>query len=132
MGGILQAHTSLLTLLCFKLLLTDCISRYNETAVENFCIGDYSADSTDTSPDNLLFFLQSLSSIPDNCTMKSTIAEMRLHPSGEWLYVGNRGHNSIAVYQVNKDDGTLTLVQIQDSQGAFPRHFNFDLTHKYG
>ena len=45
--------------------------------------------------------------------------------------MGNRGHNSIAVYKTDFDTGTLTLVDIQSSQGAFPRHFNFDTTGRY-
>ena len=109
---------------------TCCLARYNETAVENFAISDYTADSNDTGPDNLLFFLQSLSTIPDSSTVRSTVAEMRMHPSGNWMYVGNRGDNSIAVYSVNKEDGTLSLVQIKDSEGVNPRHFNFDLSYK--
>merc|ERR1711881_814665 len=61
----------------------------------------------------------------------STIAEMRLHPSGKYLYVGNRGHNSIAIFKVSPLDGSLSLVDIQDSFGAFPRHFNFDNTSQF-
>eukprot|EP00090_Calanus_glacialis_P002186 TRINITY_DN11644_c0_g1_i1.p1 TRINITY_DN11644_c0_g1~~TRINITY_DN11644_c0_g1_i1.p1 ORF type:complete len:396 (+),score=165.53 TRINITY_DN11644_c0_g1_i1:14-1201(+) len=116
---------------CGELDNTINVYRYNETAVENFAINEYTGDSQDSSPDNLLFFIQSLSTVPDTWNTKSTVAEMRLHPSGDWMYVGNRGHNSIAVYAVNKEDGTLTLVQIKDSEGIFPRHFNFDLSSKY-
>lgn len=101
------------------------VYRYNETAIENFAITEYSMPSTDPSPDNLLFLLQSIS------TTTSAVAEIRLHPSGDWLYVSNRGHNSITVYSVNKEDGTLTMVQVKDSEGLSPRHFNFDLSGKY-
>ena len=48
-----------------------------------------------------------------------------------FLYVGNRGHNSIAVFRVDQPSGTLSLVDIQDSHGAFPRHFNFDRTSQF-
>lgn len=48
-----------------------------------------------------------------------------------FLYVGNRGHNSIAVFRVDQSSGTLSLVDIQDSHGAFPRHFNFDRTSQF-
>ena len=48
-----------------------------------------------------------------------------------FLYVGNRGHNSIAVFRVDQSTGTLSLVDIQDSHGAFPRHFNFDRTSQF-
>merc|ERR1719369_1864733 len=107
------------------------VYRYNETAVENFAISDYSMASTDPSPDNLLFLLQSISTLPTTSNTTSAVAEIRLHPSGYWLYVSNRGHNSIAVYSVNKEEGTLTMVQVKDSEGLSPRHFNFDLSGKY-
>ena len=51
--------------------------------------------------------------------------------SVRFLYVGNRGHNSIAVYKTDPDTGSLSLVDIQSSQGAFPRHFNFDASGKF-
>ena len=31
---------------------------------------------------------------------------MRVHPSGRWVYVSNRGHDSIAQLAVNDDEGT--------------------------
>jgi len=48
-----------------------------------------------------------------------------------FLYVGNRGHNSIAVFRVDQSTGSLSLLDIQDSHGAFPRHFNFDRTSQF-
>ena len=45
--------------------------------------------------------------------------------------MGNRGHNSIAVYKTDPDTGSLSLVDIQSSHGAFPRHFNFDASGKF-
>merc|ERR1719435_505414 len=77
---------------------------------------------------SLLTTIQTVSTVPDDLATKSTIAEMRLHSSGKFLYVGNRGHNSIAIFRVNQDSGNLTRIGIQDSLGAFPRHFNFDNT----
>jgi len=116
---------------CGELDNTVNVYRYNESAIENFAISDYNMDSTDNSPDNLLFSIQSVSTLPDTCNTRSAVAEMRLHPTGSWLYVSNRGHNSIAVFSVNREDGSLTLVDISDSQGQNPRHFNFDLSGKY-
>merc|ERR1719318_2071846 len=75
--------------------------------------------------------IQTISTVPGDLKKKSTIAEMRLHPSGKYLFVGNRGHNSIAIFKVSPQDGTLSLVDIQDSLGAFPRHFNFDNTSQF-
>ena len=51
----------------------------------------------------------------------SHCSEIRLHPNGKWLYVGNRGHDSIAVYGVDPRTGHLSLVRIEPSGGACPR-----------
>jgi 6-phosphogluconolactonase len=37
-------------------------------------------------------------------------AEIFTHPSGKWLYVSNRGHDTIVVYSIGAD-GKLTLVE---------------------
>ena len=38
----------------------------------------------------------------------SHASEVRLHPSGDFLYVANRGHDSLAVFRISADDGTLS------------------------
>merc|ERR1719350_1495763 len=92
--------------------------------------GNYRGD-VGSEEKSLVRHLQTVSTVPDGLSSKSTIAEMRLHPSGRFLFVGNRGHNSIAVYKTDPDTGSLSLVDIQSSQGAFPRHFNFDASGKF-
>ena len=57
-------------------------------------------------------------------------SEIRVDPSFKFVYIGNRGHNSITVYKVI-NDGKLELVDHQDSYGIYPRHFNFDLTGRF-
>ena len=44
--------------------------------------------------------------VPGNST-----AETLLHPSGRFLYVSNRGHDSIAVFAINEQDGTLRFIE---------------------
>ena len=46
-----------------------------------------------------IFLIQVISTVPKDLGSKSTIAEMRLHPSGGFLFVANRGDNSIAVFR---------------------------------
>eukprot|EP00899_Mesostigma_viride_P003085 jgi/Mesvir1/12778/Mv22833-RA.1 len=58
-------------------------------------------------------------------------SEIRLHPSGKFLYVGNRGHDSLAVYAIDQTDGSLSVVQIAASGGRTPRNFNFDVTGRW-
>ncbi len=68
-------------------------------------------------------FLQALPTLPDACVANSTAACIRLHPSGEFLYASNRGHDSIAHYRVQQD-GTLSPLAIQKLGGNTPRDFN--------
>jgi len=114
---------------CGELDNTVTVLRYNPEMVDTVLSGGYLED--DDTRSSVLTHVQTISSVPEDIETKSTIAEMRLHPSGRFLYVGNRGHNSIAIYKTSPDTGTLTLVDIQPSLGAFPRHFNFDQTGQF-
>lgn len=53
-------------------------------------------------------------------------ADLRVHHTGKFLYVSNRGHNSIAAYQID-ENGKLTLIGFTPSNGQVPRAINFDL-----
>ena len=118
--------------ICGELDNTITVFKYNPESVPEVIKGGYSGDATVANQTNsILTSMQTISTVPAGLDKKSTIAEMRLHPSGKYLYVGNRGHNSIAIFKVDPDSGTLSLVDIQDSLGAFPRHFNFDNTAQF-
>ena len=67
--------------------------------------------------------IQTLSTLPEGYQGDSTCGELQISPSGGFLYASNRGHNSIAVYTVNQDDGTLTFKGCTGTQGETPRHF---------
>ncbi len=66
------------------------------------------------------------STIPDEYKKETTTAEIRVSPNGKFLYVSNRGHDSIIVYKINQDDGTLKPIQIISTEGKTPRNFNLD------
>jgi 6-phosphogluconolactonase len=66
---------------------------------------------------------QTVSTLPDSFKGSNTVAEIDVHPSGKWIYVSNRGHNSVALFNVDADSGTLTYVEALGSGGAKPRHF---------
>lgn len=57
-------------------------------------------------------------------------SEIRVHPSGKFVYAANRGHDSITVFQV-ADDGKLTSIQVEPVRGATPRNFNLDPSGKW-
>lgn len=58
-------------------------------------------------------------------------AEVVAHPNGRFLYGSNRGHNTIAVFQVNPVDGKLTTVEHKSTMGEVPRNFAIDPTGQY-
>ncbi|HEX4608445.1 MAG TPA: lactonase family protein, partial [Urbifossiella sp.] len=73
--------------------------------------------------------VQSLSTLPHPVKGNST-AECVLHPSGKFVYVSNRGHNSVAVFKVN-DDRKVTAAGHITGDIKTPRNFNVDPTGKW-
>jgi len=71
--------------------------------------------------------LQDLSTLPQEVKGNST-AECQVHPSGKFVYVSNRGHDSIAVFKVDEATGKLTAAGHAPSGGKTPRNFGIDPT----
>ncbi|MFZ0319807.1 MAG: lactonase family protein [Candidatus Sulfotelmatobacter sp.] len=67
--------------------------------------------------------LQTISTIPQDFTKQNDDAEIAIHPSGKFLYASNRGHDSIAVFAIDPDKGTLSLIEYAPTKGQNPRHF---------
>ena len=61
-------------------------------------------------PDGTLAPLQTISTLPAGFDSRNTCSQIHLIQSGRFLYVGNRGHNSIVGFRVASDTGLLTLV----------------------
>jgi 6-phosphogluconolactonase len=70
--------------------------------------------------------IQTVSTLPEHFDGANTTAEIDVHPSGKWLYVSNRGHNSVALFTSDRDKGTLTWVEEQMTGGSTPRHFGIE------
>jgi 6-phosphogluconolactonase len=58
----------------------------------------------------------------------NTVADIHIAPSGQRLYASNRGHDSLAVYDIGAD-AQLTTVAFPSCGGKVPR--NFALTAKF-
>jgi 6-phosphogluconolactonase len=67
---------------------------------------------------------QTLSTVPPGYQAPSTASEIRIHPSGRFVYAANRGHDSIAVFARDLVTGALAPVEIVPSGGHFPRNFS--------
>jgi 6-phosphogluconolactonase len=75
--------------------------------------------------------LQTVSTLPDEFEGENSTAEVRVHPSGKFLYGSNRGHNSIAVFTVDPASGKISSRGHVATGGSTPRNFNIDPTGKY-
>ncbi len=74
---------------------------------------------------------QTIRTIPDTFSATNSPAEIAIHPNGKFLYGSNRGHDSIAVYAVDRPTGKLTLVEYQPTMGKTPRSFGIDPTGSF-
>ena len=75
--------------------------------------------------------IQSLSTLPAGFTGNNTTAEIQIDAEGRFLYVSNRGHDTIAVYSVDPAKGTLTMLENVPSLGRTPRNLKIDPTNNY-
>jgi 6-phosphogluconolactonase len=70
--------------------------------------------------------LQTISTLPKGFAGHNDDAEVEIDPTGRFLYASNRGHDSIAVFAVDADKGTLTPVEDIATGGKEPRAFEID------
>lgn len=70
--------------------------------------------------------LKTISTLPEKFAGNNDAAEIAVHPSGKFLYASNRGHDSIAVFSIDPEKGTLTRVEFVSTKGKTPRNFAID------
>ena len=75
--------------------------------------------------------IQRISALPERFAGRNDAAEIALHPGGRWLYTSNRGHDTIAVFAVDPDKGTLRKTGDFPTGGKEPRHFAIDPTGRF-
>lgn len=74
--------------------------------------------------------LQTVTTLPPDFTGSNSTAEIQTDAAGKFLYVSNRGHDSIAVLAIDAN-GTLTPVEHTSTRGKTPRTFSLDPTGRY-
>ena len=75
--------------------------------------------------------IQSVPALPEGFSGQSSTAEIQVDRAGRFLYVSNRGHDSIAVFSIDAKKGTLKPVEHVLTQGKVPRNFSLDPTGAY-
>jgi 6-phosphogluconolactonase len=70
--------------------------------------------------------IEVVGTLPEGETGKNTTAEIAVAPDGRFLYVSNRGHDSVAVFAVAQDSGRLSFFGCEPTGGRRPRFFALD------
>ncbi len=74
---------------------------------------------------------QTISTLPKEFSGDNRAAEVAVDPAGKFLYVSNRGHDSIAVFGIAPGSGRLAPLQWISSGGRTPRQFAIDPTGQW-
>lgn len=85
---------------------------------------DYDADA------GTLKEKQTISTLPDGYTGSNFCSEILVSPDGQYLYAGNRLHDSIGIFSI-RNDGRLAYEGEEWTRGNYPRSFSFDPTGEY-
>lgn len=72
--------------------------------------------------------VQTIPTLPADFTGENTSADIHVSPDGRFLYCSNRGHDSIAAFQIAPRNGKLIFIAHQSSGGKAPRNFAIDPT----
>ena len=73
---------------------------------------------------------QTISTLPEGHTERNTCSQIQMTPDARFLFVPNRGHNSIASFSVDAGTGALTAVD-RASTEAVPSAFSLDPQGKF-
>ncbi|WP_099157731.1 lactonase family protein [Virgibacillus ndiopensis] len=75
--------------------------------------------------------IQSISTIPEDFTENNQGSAIHVSSDGCFVYVSNRGHNSIAAFGVEQESGVLTFIEHTPTEGNWPRDFTLDPTGRF-
>jgi 6-phosphogluconolactonase len=76
-------------------------------------------------PDKGLAPVQTLSTLPDDFKGTNSTAEVKVHPNGKFVWVSNRGYDSLAGFAIDGKTGNLTALG-QTPTEKTPRSFEID------
>lgn len=67
--------------------------------------------------------IAAVSTLPPDAEARGSTAEVVVHPSGEFVYGSNRGHDSIGVFSFDAGTGKLARIENEAIRGRVPRNF---------
>jgi len=84
------------------------------------CVAELDGSEPDKSKERLVPI--QYESTLENRDQTSYVSEIKLSPDSRFLYVSNRGDNSLAIFKV-LNNGKLERIAVVPTEGKFPRHF---------
>ncbi|MBS4192110.1 lactonase family protein [Bacillus sp. FJAT-49705] len=75
--------------------------------------------------------IQIVSTLPENFKENNQGSAIHISSDGRFIYAGNRGHDSIAVFSVHSETGELQFIEHTSTEGHWPRDFVLDPTEKF-
>lgn len=75
--------------------------------------------------------VQTVTTLPNGWEGRNYTADIHIHPTGRFLYGSNRGHDSIAIYDLDSETGLLSNYRFVHSGGEYPRGFIVEPTGAY-
>jgi 6-phosphogluconolactonase len=73
--------------------------------------------------------VETIPTVSESVRAKETFlsaSEIRMHPSGKFVYAANRGHDTITAFRIAESTGRLTEIMCEAIRGSHPRNFNLD------
>jgi 6-phosphogluconolactonase len=74
---------------------------------------------------------KTISTLPKDFSGTNTAARILIDANGRFLYVSNRGDNSIGLFRIHSGDGILLPIEWFSTGGNTPRHFDIDPTGQW-
>ena len=73
---------------------------------------------------------ETLSTLPEGFKAGNSTAEVKVHPSGKFVWVSNRGHESLAGFSIAEGTGKLTAIDRTPTEKT-PRSFEIEPDGRY-
>lgn len=97
-----------------------------------YVINELNSTITSYKKDNKRWnLLETVSTVPEGFTDVNYCADIHVSADGKFLYGSNRGHNSIAVYDIDPATKKLKWKGFISSKGDWPRNFTFSSDQRF-
>ena len=75
--------------------------------------------------------VQYISTLPKEYVGENTCGAIHISPNGNYIYASNRGHDSLAIFKIDRISGKLELVGHSSTYGECPRDFEIEPTGNF-